>query len=398
MKLNRKRVKKKIISFNFTALFFFLLSCISLTFAWFAYNNVVKTNIEIGVSAWHIELKDGEEEISYELLVPINEFYPGIDKFTKTIEILNKGDIDAEFSYNISSLRILDEEYIIDNQPEIFDKLAHEYPFLFNIEVDSNFLASGESIMLNIVADWPLDSGNDLLDSKWGNDSYNFIEQEKNKKLENPDYEIRSVIEIMIELNTKQYVEDNKEITDNRYLYGNVYNYDINSITPCNTGASCYNFYVIDKNNLISNDRVKLMMSSTYNINSGSYNYIKSLETEKLKLPTAELILEGISRDIFDTNIVMENISKRIVGNITYNNRNITLLNSIASENGYIEFNANYFNHLTSDECYWTNTPYNDNMMYAIKRENLNTVKLYGENINSNCKFIPVIEIVKESN
>ena len=125
MKLNRKRIKSKIIGFNFTALFFFSLSCISFTFAWFAYNNVVKSKIEIGVSAWHIELHDGDEEISYEVLVPINEFYPGIKTYTKTIEILNKGDIDAQFDYKISKLRIFDEEFNIDNQEEIFDSLQY---------------------------------------------------------------------------------------------------------------------------------------------------------------------------------------------------------------------------------------------------------------------------------
>ena len=67
LKLNHKRIKRKAISLNITTIFFFLLSCVSFTFAWFAYSNVVHTELEIGVSAWHIQLKDGEEEISYEL-------------------------------------------------------------------------------------------------------------------------------------------------------------------------------------------------------------------------------------------------------------------------------------------------------------------------------------------
>ena len=102
LKLNRKRIRKKIISLNFTAIFFFLLSCVSLTFAWFAYNNVVKSKIEIGVNAWHIEFSDGVDEITNEIPLKINSFYPGAEKYNKTLEIFNKGDIDAEFSYNIS--------------------------------------------------------------------------------------------------------------------------------------------------------------------------------------------------------------------------------------------------------------------------------------------------------
>ena len=193
LKLNRKRIKRKAISLNITTIFFVLLSGISFTFAWFAYNNIVQTGVEIGVSAWHIELRDGEEELSYEVLIPINEFYPGVDKYTKTIEILNKGDIDAEFGYSINTLRILNEEFEIENQEELFDNLAQNYPFLFNIEVDSNFVGTGESILLNIVADWPLDSGDDLQDSKWGNDAYNFIQEEKAKAENDPEYKIHSV-------------------------------------------------------------------------------------------------------------------------------------------------------------------------------------------------------------
>lgn len=398
MKLNRKRIKKKIISFNVTAFFFFLLSCISLTFAWFAYNNIIQTSIEIGVTAWHIELRDGDEEISYELLVPIKEFYPGVDKYTKSIEILNKGDIDAEFSYSITKLRILEEEFEIENQVELHDKLAHEYPFLFNVEIDSNFIAAGESIMLNIVADWPFDSGDDVMDTKWGNDAYDFVTKEEQKKLEDPDYEIRSVIEIALELNTKQYIEEDTHITDNRYLYGNVYNYDINTLTPCDSGEFCYNFYVVDKNNLLSDNTVKLMLSPENSIDYGNYDYIKSISTSQFMLPSAEFILEGITRDIFDTYIILPNVSKRIVGNVSKENRKTSLLNDISNKNGHIEFNHNNFHQFASDECYWTSTEYNSTNAYAIKTENDNTIKLYGENKNSNCNFIPIIEVPKEGN
>ena len=51
----------------------------------------------------------------------------------------------------------------------------------------------------------------------------------------------------ILELNTKQYVEENKNVTDNRYLYGNLYNIKIETLSSCNIGEdNCYNFYVID--------------------------------------------------------------------------------------------------------------------------------------------------------
>ena len=181
MKLNRKRIKRKIIGFNFTTLFFFLLSCISFTFAWFAYSNVVKSKIEIGVSAWHIEFSEGNEEITNEIPIEINSFYPGAEKYTKTLEIFNKGDIDAEFSYNINYLRIFEKEYDVEKQEELIDQLSHEYPIVFNIISDSDFIKANESIIVNIAAEWPLDSGDDITDGKWGNEASKFIELEKEK-------------------------------------------------------------------------------------------------------------------------------------------------------------------------------------------------------------------------
>lgn len=399
MKLNHKRIKRKIIGLNFTALFFFLLSSISFTFAWFVYSSVVQTEIEIGVTAWHIELRDGEDEISYELLVPINEFHPGMKKYIKNIEILNKGDIDAEFSYNITSLRIFDQNFSTENQEELQDKLAQTYPFLFNIEVDSSFVGKGESVMLNIVADWPLDSGDDEKDSLWGNDAYNFNQAELAKSKENPDYKVRPFIEIALELNTKQYVEENEEVTDNRYLSGNLYNFNIETLSSCNIGEDkCYNFYVIDKNSLISDDKVKLILNPRNYIQEGTYEYVSEYVTDNLKLPTAQEIMYAISRDIIDTNIVVPNpnISNRILGNIEFGERKTDILNNVASRNGHIEFSKNYFNNLSSDTCYWTSTEYNENMNYAVKNNDEETIKLYGENKNSNCLFVPVIEIEKE--
>ena len=247
MKLNRKRIKSKIIGFNFTALFFFSLSCISFTFAWFAYNNVVKSKIEIGVSAWHIAFSEEVNELTNQMSIKIDSFYPGATKYTKSIEIFNKGDIDAEFSYSVKYFRMFDKEYEVENQDELLDQLSHDYPFVFNLICDSQFIKSNESIILNIVAEWPLDSGDDITDTRWGTEAYKFEQLEKEKVANDSEYEERAVMEIIVEMNTKQYVEDNLDITDNSFLFGNVYNLNINTLTTCNIGeVDCYNFYVID--------------------------------------------------------------------------------------------------------------------------------------------------------
>lgn len=396
MKLNKVRIRKKIISFNLTSFFFLILSCISLTFAWFAYNSVLKSNLEIDVSAWNIEIA-GLAPTKNELELHIDNFYPGIDKYIKTIQIYNKGDIDAVFDYKINYLRILDEEFDVSNQEELYDKLANNYPYLFNTRKDASFVRAQDSINLNIVLEWPLDSGNDKLDSEWGKKAYNFKEQEKQKKSQNESYEIRPVIEIVLELNAMQYIEEEEPLmTDNRFLTGTSYGFKLDTLENCILGSdNCTEFFVIDENNITTDETVNLILGPNTSIGSTTFNSISSYETESLKIPTAEQLLKTISTDIIDTNIISTKVSNRILGHVSYSNRATTKLFEISSKNNTINFNINMFEYLNSNDCYWTKTSYNNELGYAIKNKDNQTIKMYGENKNTTCKIKPVITVNK---
>ena len=146
----------------------------------------------------------------------------------------------------------------------------------------------------------------------------------------------------------------------------------------------------------MNDDKVRLILNPKEYLHKGTYSSVITKVTNNLKLPSAEQILLAISRDIIDTNIVIPNISNRILGNIAYGDRSTNILNYVAEKNGHIEFNNSYFNNLSSDTCYWTSTTYKKNMNYAIKNNNEETIKLYGEDKNNECLFVPIIEIIKE--
>lgn len=398
MKLNKKRVRKKIVSFNIVSFFFFVLSCISLTFAWFAYNNVIKMGMEIEVSSWSIEIKDENDEVYHELPITLEEFYPGIDNYVKNFEVYNDGDIDATFGYKISYVRIFDQEFNVENQEQLEDQLAHNYPFSFNITVDSDYIAAGDSLRLNISLSWPLDSDDDELDTIIGARAYKFNQEEEAKKLQDETYEKRSIIEIILDLNSMQHLEEDLNIMDNRFLYGNSYSIDINTLKSCDIGEiNCYNFHVIDTNNKLSDDKVTLMLDPKAEYKEIDFNNLNSLNTENMTSLTTKQVLTLISKDIVDTNIVISNRSNRILGNILYSNRVNQLLNDVATNNGEINFNRNVFNFLGSEQCIWTDTIYKNDLAYAIGYKNDSTLRLYGENKNTNCKFIPVIKTLKNN-
>lgn len=398
MKLNKIRIGKKIISFNLTSFFFLILSCLSLTLAWFAYTSVVKNNLEIDVSAWNIEIA-GLASNKNELEIHLDNFYPGVDKYIKTIQIHNKGDIDAIFDYEINYLRILDNEFDVTNQEVLYDQLAHSYPFVFNIRKEASYVAQQDSINLNIVMEWPLDSGNDKLDSEWGNKVYEFKKTEKQNKENNSNYEIRSVIKLVLELNAQQYIEEeNPIIVDNKYLTGNTYGFKLDTLENCIIGSeNCSEFYVIDDNNLTTDETVNFILDANNSIGTSNFNNLSTYITDNLKIPTAEQLLKTISTDIIDTNIISNSTSNRALGYISYNNRSLTKLQEISSQNKQINFNRHTFNYLESNDCYWTSTSYNDTLGYALKNKDSNTISMYGENKNTTCQIVPVITINKNN-
>ena len=55
---------KVYVKLNLMSVFFIALSFISITFAWFAYSGLAKVSTDIGVSAWYIQFKQGETDVS----------------------------------------------------------------------------------------------------------------------------------------------------------------------------------------------------------------------------------------------------------------------------------------------------------------------------------------------
>ena len=178
------RKHKAYIKLNILTLFFIAISSISVTLAWFAYSGIARVSTEIDVKSWLIEFKKNDTTISNDIVISLDDLYPGMTPVTETVKIKNKGDSNARLSYSILSARILDEQIEIENieQDYIKDKLSHDYPFSININLSDNFILSqGEESEFELSVSWPLDSDNDKIDSDWGNLAYQFEVNEQKK-------------------------------------------------------------------------------------------------------------------------------------------------------------------------------------------------------------------------
>lgn len=172
------RRKKVYIKLNIVSILFAVVSCMSITLAWFAYSGLVDVQTEVGVKAWYIEFEKNSEVVTNDIVISLSDIYPGMETVKEIITIKNLGDAGAKLKYTISQARILDDEadsYKMDNVSSdyIIDALSHKYPFHIDISLSNSYIEEKDgSATFEVAVSWPLDSGDDTKDSLWGSKAY----------------------------------------------------------------------------------------------------------------------------------------------------------------------------------------------------------------------------------
>ena len=430
-----KKKTKLYLRLNLISLFFVVVSFISLTLAWFVYSGLSTVQTEVDVKAWYITLEKDGEEVSNTVTISLDDIYPGMEPIQEEIKIKNLGDSNAQVKYSIVNARILGEEkdnYNVETEnldsEYVEDRLAHHYPFHINIDLSKKFVtAKTDETVFRVSISWPLNSGNDELDSIWGTNAYNYKKEEQNKKNADPSYQIKAAIKLELQLIAEQYIET-EEASDIKYRIGNEILYDVSLNKRCfEEGGSCIRTNVIgneilydetnkercyeesetcvktnliDVNNTLADTKVTLLpkitnetaMSSFYDLSSIFKSRIRGWNVES-RLLTAEDILMISSKDILESVLVRENFSDLIIGNLKYENRVDNIIEMAKNDSGYFSF-LNKFLYFNSDVCYWVNNEYNseNGTAFAVQTNNdLQITKLYEESKSTECKVIPVI-------
>lgn len=428
------RKHKALVKLNVMTLFLIALSSISVTLAWFAYSGIAKISTEIDIKSWLIEFEKSDKTVSNNIVISLDEIYPGMTTVQETIKIKNKGDSNAKLSYSIQSARILDEEIDIKNieQDDLRDKLSHYYPFSINMNLSDNFvLSQGKESEFSLSVSWPLDSDNDKYDSEWGNLAYQFEINEQKKYDEDPTYKIRQSIKIVIVAKAEQMNEseelDNTDINDSlesiilnedieqtnktseksdiKYPLGQLILYDIVNNVRCEQlSETCIRTHIIDVDNKKSDNTVTLLADLLENYPSGTYENYENILKETVinwNVNYRELhindILKIISRDINNSLIIRENLSDSIIGYVNSDERINNIINKTIPYNGYYSFINEKYSYLVTNKCYWLGTEYNDTKTFALTKKDEIVSKIYGEEKNNNCSVVPVIIASKTS-
>ena len=397
----RKRYRV-FIKLNLLSLFLLAVSFISITLAWFAYSGLAGVGTEVDVRAWLVEFKKGDDVVTNNIVISLDDIYPGMDTVTETVQINNMGDSDAQISYSIDSARILDEEFIGEDSLMLEDKLSHDYPFHLNINLKKNFvLAKGDTSDVEVSVSWPLDSGNDERDSNWGNAAFNFQENEKNKELQNQDYHANPTLKVIISIKVEQYTGLN-DSPDINFLNGNTILYDVVENKKCDKiSDTCIKMYVLDVNNKVGDSTVKLLPDLYNNYISGTFDNYQELLNNlvqnwnvNVSPLTIEDVIKVISQDISNSYVVVDGLSNDIIGNVNYQNRLQDEINSVINKNGYYQFLNSRFKFLVTSNCYWIDSQYNGKAFSLMKIDDVNS-KVYAEDISATCSIVPVVNVAK---
>ena len=404
-KEKRSKRRRKYMKLNILSLFFIAVSFISVTLAWFAYSGLVTTQTEVNVKAWFIEFNNKGNAVSNDIVISLNDISPGMEIKSETIDIKNSGDSDAMISYKIKSVRILDEEYEVDEEGKIVDKLSHDFPFHINMSLSKYYANAHDGTgNFTVSVSWPLDSDNDSLDTEWGMKAYDFQANEAEKLKKDSSYQVKSTIEVKISLEAVQYIGEGTS-PDPNYILGNIQLYDVVNNTVCSNmnDDNCIKTYVIDVDNKLSDTSVTLLpdlygtyASGTYSEYETAYNTLTSNWTVTHRKLSANDLLPVISKDINSSVMVGTDISNQLVGYIDTNNNRITdLLSDTIKYNGHIRFKNELFTYFSSSSCYWLDNNYDTNSHFALVKVDDLFSKIYPESKTNSCKVVPVIEVSK---
>ena len=159
------------------------------SYAWFIFSTKASVGLTAHVSAWKVNFMENGMETT-DIIINVDRIFPGMMPFEKEIEVENLGEVDATLEYQIESLRIMEQEFIIGQDltlQELEEKIQKEYPFKINVLIeDFGTIQTNPTVgKYKIQVEWPFDSGNDELDTFWGNKASDYYQlNEGNNSIE----------------------------------------------------------------------------------------------------------------------------------------------------------------------------------------------------------------------
>ena len=161
------------------------------SYAWFIYVNNVSNRLDVHVRAWKVDFED-DGQVVEEVNVEVQNAYPGMTNFSKSVIAHNYSDLPATASYKILYANIMGTEYYsqegradagqnpVQTDPtaaQLETMLTSNYPFTFGFNLSStSLIALTGTATYTVSLSWPYESGDDEADTQWGVAAYDYKE------------------------------------------------------------------------------------------------------------------------------------------------------------------------------------------------------------------------------
>lgn len=152
------------------------------SYAWFIFVDTVSTGLDAHIVSWDVKFELNDTEVE-EISIDAGRIYPGMDDYSEEIVITNNGEVDGVLSYQVQRMVILGEVYEVTNDvtyADLQDMLENDFPFSIVLEIDgedTDIIPVGESSNVTISIVWPFEGGDDELDTQWGEDAYEYYQE-----------------------------------------------------------------------------------------------------------------------------------------------------------------------------------------------------------------------------
>ena len=168
------KVLKRIRYFLIFAIILFSLNA----YAWFIYISKVDTSIKAKVRSWNVMFQYHDETVASDVVFNVTEMYPGMTPFSDYATIINTGESRGTLDFSIKRVQIFNDVYTNADYTtaQLVDMLENNYPFKIDIGLTNNYIEPGTNERFTIDVTWPYESGDDELDTYWGNQAYTYMQ------------------------------------------------------------------------------------------------------------------------------------------------------------------------------------------------------------------------------
>ena len=175
----QKKFNKGILKYiSLKTLLILLVFLIFNGYAWFIYVTKVSTSITVHVNSWDIEFTANGNTSTTDLTLNVATIKPGMTNYVQTVDVTNNGETDATLSYSYKSVTIFGTLYDISTgytPTQLKQMMETDNPFKVSVTYTNTNVTTTNNGQYTITISWPFESGNDTLDTQWGEQAYDFL-------------------------------------------------------------------------------------------------------------------------------------------------------------------------------------------------------------------------------